>query len=172
MACLFLSGRRLNATSRCQTDACERSEASPEFARGGSNAIGTFHTFLDDDVAMHGVEAGGAGLTTAKHAASLCAGAGGVPRHVDVPASRRCRAGSADAQHLSRARLSRRWPTGNFFLDCDRLERSAADTPSSEAKGSTRCWTLRTRSNHAARVTLTAPRKEMQIPSSRIPIGN
>jgi hypothetical protein len=58
------------------------------------------------------------------------------------------------------------------FLDRDRLERSAADTPSSEAKGSTRCWTLRTRSNHAARVTLTAPRKEMQIPSSRIPIGN
>ena len=78
MACLFLSGRRLNATSRCQTDACERSEASPEFARGGSNAIGTFHPFLDDDVAMHGVEAGGAGLTTAKHAASLCAGSEGV----------------------------------------------------------------------------------------------
>jgi hypothetical protein len=58
------------------------------------------------------------------------------------------------------------------FLGRDRLERSAADTPSSEAKGSTRCWTLRTRSNHAARVTLTAPRKEMKIPSSRIPIGN
>jgi tryptophan synthase beta chain len=45
---------------------------------GGSNAIGTFHPFLDDDVAMHGVEAGGAGLTTAKHAASLCAGSEGV----------------------------------------------------------------------------------------------
>ncbi len=29
---------------------------------GGSNAMGTFHPFLDDDVAMHGVEAGGAGL--------------------------------------------------------------------------------------------------------------
>ena len=45
---------------------------------GGSNAIGTFHPFLDDDVAMHGVEAGGAGLATAKHAASLCAGSEGV----------------------------------------------------------------------------------------------
>jgi len=45
---------------------------------GGSNAIGTFHPFLDEDVAMHGVEAGGAGLATAQHAASLCAGSEGV----------------------------------------------------------------------------------------------
>jgi tryptophan synthase beta chain len=45
---------------------------------GGSNAIGTFHPFLDDDVAMHGVEAGGEGLATEKHAASLCAGSEGV----------------------------------------------------------------------------------------------
>ena len=45
---------------------------------GGSNAIGTFHPFLDDDVAMHGVEAAGEGLATAKHAASLCAGSEGV----------------------------------------------------------------------------------------------
>jgi tryptophan synthase beta chain len=45
---------------------------------GGSNAIGTFHPFLDDDVAMHGIEAAGAGLTTNKHAASLCAGSEGV----------------------------------------------------------------------------------------------
>ena len=28
---------------------------------GGSNAIGTFYPFLDEDVAMHGVEAGGEG---------------------------------------------------------------------------------------------------------------
>jgi tryptophan synthase beta chain len=45
---------------------------------GGSNAIGTFHPFLNDDVAMHGIEAAGAGLTTNKHAASLCAGSEGV----------------------------------------------------------------------------------------------
>ena len=45
---------------------------------GGSNAIGTFHPFLNEDVAMHGVEAGGAGLATAHHAASLCAGSEGV----------------------------------------------------------------------------------------------
>ena len=45
---------------------------------GGSNAIGTFHPFLNEDVAMHGVEAGGAGLATAQHAASLCAGSEGI----------------------------------------------------------------------------------------------
>jgi tryptophan synthase beta chain len=36
---------------------------------GGSNAIGLFHPFLDDDVAMVGVEAGGAGVATGQHAA-------------------------------------------------------------------------------------------------------
>lgn len=45
---------------------------------GGSNAIGLFHAFLDDDVKLYGVEAGGAGLHTGKHAASLTAGRPGV----------------------------------------------------------------------------------------------
>jgi tryptophan synthase beta chain len=45
---------------------------------GGSNAIGTFYPFLEDNVAMHGVEAAGEGLATVKHAASLCAGSEGV----------------------------------------------------------------------------------------------
>lgn len=36
---------------------------------GGSNAIGLFHPFLDDPVAMLGVEAGGCGLSTPHHAA-------------------------------------------------------------------------------------------------------
>ena len=46
---------------------------------GGSNAIGLFHSFLSDiDVAMYGVEAGGKGLTTGKHAAPLNAGRAGV----------------------------------------------------------------------------------------------
>ena len=44
---------------------------------GGSNALGLFHPFLDDpDVKMIGVEAGGMGVDTDKHAASL---AGGKP---------------------------------------------------------------------------------------------
>ncbi|TNE75448.1 MAG: tryptophan synthase subunit beta [Gammaproteobacteria bacterium] len=46
---------------------------------GGSNAIGLFHPFLDDDsVAMYGVEAGGFGLATGKHAAPLNDGVPGV----------------------------------------------------------------------------------------------
>lgn len=46
---------------------------------GGSNAIGLFHPFLDDaDVKMTGVEAGGLGVDTDKHAASLTGGKPGV----------------------------------------------------------------------------------------------
>ncbi len=46
---------------------------------GGSNAIGLFHAFLEDaDVAMYGVEAGGEGVNTGHHAASLNAGRPGV----------------------------------------------------------------------------------------------
>ncbi len=46
---------------------------------GGSNALGLFHPFIDDeDVAMVGVEAAGRGLATGEHAASLCAGKPGV----------------------------------------------------------------------------------------------
>jgi tryptophan synthase beta chain len=45
---------------------------------GGSNAIGLFHPFLADDVAMYGVEAGGTGSGDGEHAASLSAGKPGV----------------------------------------------------------------------------------------------
>ncbi|MBK1701346.1 tryptophan synthase subunit beta [Thiococcus pfennigii] len=46
---------------------------------GGSNAIGLFHPFLDDEaVAIYGVEAAGEGLETGRHAAPLCAGRPGV----------------------------------------------------------------------------------------------
>ncbi|MBN2251753.1 MAG: tryptophan synthase subunit beta [Candidatus Altiarchaeota archaeon] len=45
---------------------------------GGSNAIGIFHEFLKDDVALVGVEAGGKGIETGEHGAALCAGTGGV----------------------------------------------------------------------------------------------
>lgn len=46
---------------------------------GGSNAIGLFHPFLDDpDVAIYGVEGGGDGVATGRHAAPLCDGKPGV----------------------------------------------------------------------------------------------
>ena len=46
---------------------------------GGSNAIGAFYPYIEDkDVRLIGVEAGGLGLTSGKHAATLCAGKPGV----------------------------------------------------------------------------------------------
>ncbi len=46
---------------------------------GGSNAMGTFHPFLDDEgVRIIAVEASGKGISTGQHAASLSAGAPGV----------------------------------------------------------------------------------------------
>jgi len=46
---------------------------------GGSNSIGIFHPFLDDrEVHLTGVEAGGLGLASGRHAATLGAGRPGV----------------------------------------------------------------------------------------------
>ena len=46
---------------------------------GGSNAIGLFHPFLDDEnVAIYGVEAAGRGIDSGEHAASLNGGRPGV----------------------------------------------------------------------------------------------
>jgi tryptophan synthase beta chain len=46
---------------------------------GGSNAIGSFYTFLDNkDVLLYGIEAGGKGIKSGKHSASLAAGSEGI----------------------------------------------------------------------------------------------
>jgi tryptophan synthase beta chain len=46
---------------------------------GGSNAIGIFHPFFTDkDVELFGVEAGGFGIESGKHAATLTAGSEGI----------------------------------------------------------------------------------------------
>ncbi len=46
---------------------------------GGSNAMGLFHPFLDDEsVSLIGVEAGGLGVDTDQHAASLAGGKPGI----------------------------------------------------------------------------------------------
>jgi tryptophan synthase beta chain len=63
--CLALTGRLPDAVCAC--------------VGGGSNAIGLFHAFIPDDgVALHGFEAGGDGLTTGRHAASISGGGVGV----------------------------------------------------------------------------------------------
>jgi tryptophan synthase beta chain len=46
---------------------------------GGSNAIGLFHPFIeDDDVRMIGVEPGGEGLQSGRHGATITAGVPGI----------------------------------------------------------------------------------------------
>ncbi|WP_391122746.1 tryptophan synthase subunit beta [Psychrobacillus sp. L3] len=46
---------------------------------GGSNAIGMFHPFVDDEkVALYGVEAGGSGISTGKHASAVAEAKEGV----------------------------------------------------------------------------------------------
>ncbi|GAE29024.1 tryptophan synthase subunit beta [Halalkalibacter hemicellulosilyticus] len=45
---------------------------------GGSNAIGMFYPFLDDDVTLIGVEAAGKGIDTNQHAATITKGTKGV----------------------------------------------------------------------------------------------
>lgn len=45
---------------------------------GGSNAIGSFHAFRDDDVRLIGVEAGGKGIETGLHASAFAQGRPGV----------------------------------------------------------------------------------------------
>ncbi|EOH97147.1 tryptophan synthase beta chain [Enterococcus haemoperoxidus ATCC BAA-382] len=45
---------------------------------GGSNAMGIFYPFINDDVALIGVEAAGLGLDTTSHAASITKGKTGV----------------------------------------------------------------------------------------------
>ena len=63
--CLELTGRLPDAVVAC--------------VGGGSNAIGIFHAFIPDkEVALYGFEAGGEGVGTGKHAATLVGGSVGV----------------------------------------------------------------------------------------------
>jgi len=67
------------ARAQCQAQTGRLPDALIACVGGGSNAIGLFYPFLnDDEVAMIGVEGGGDGLDSGRHAAPLCAGAPGV----------------------------------------------------------------------------------------------
>ncbi|MDD3455157.1 MAG: tryptophan synthase subunit beta, partial [Methanobacteriales archaeon] len=45
---------------------------------GGSNSIGIFSAFIEDNVELIGVEGGGTGLETGEHGATLCKGTKGI----------------------------------------------------------------------------------------------
>ncbi|QGA84137.1 tryptophan synthase subunit beta [Halomicrobium sp. LC1Hm] len=56
----------------------ELPDAAVACVGGGSNAMGLFHAFRDDDVAFYGGEGGGEGADSERHAAPLAAGSEGV----------------------------------------------------------------------------------------------
>lgn len=67
------------ARQQCLEQAGKLPNALVACVGGGSNAIGLFHPFLgDESVAMYGVEAGGFGVETGKHAAPLTDGIPGI----------------------------------------------------------------------------------------------
>ncbi|MFZ5561244.1 MAG: tryptophan synthase subunit beta [Pseudomonadota bacterium] len=67
------------AREQCLRQAGRLPDALVACVGGGSNAIGLFHPFLNDEsVAMYGVEAAGHGLDSGAHAAPLNAGRPGV----------------------------------------------------------------------------------------------
>ncbi|MEX1032649.1 MAG: tryptophan synthase subunit beta [Cellvibrionaceae bacterium] len=67
------------AREQCLAQAGRLPDALVACVGGGSNAIGLFYPFLNDaNVAMYGVEAGGLGVETGKHAAPLSVGIAGV----------------------------------------------------------------------------------------------
>ncbi|MFA9516123.1 tryptophan synthase subunit beta [Halopenitus sp. H-Gu1] len=56
----------------------ELPDAAVACVGGGSNAIGLFHAFREDDVALYGAEGGGEGTDSTRHAAPLARGEEGV----------------------------------------------------------------------------------------------
>jgi tryptophan synthase beta chain len=63
--CLDLTGALPDAVTAC--------------VGGGSNALGIFHAFVgDENVRLYGFEAGGDGVATGRHAASITGGSAGV----------------------------------------------------------------------------------------------
>jgi len=68
--------------SEARLQILQREKQLPEYlvacVGGGSNSIGLFFNFLNDDVKMVGVEAAGLGIASGKHAATLTAGRPGV----------------------------------------------------------------------------------------------
>jgi tryptophan synthase beta chain len=67
------------AKEQILSEACRLPDALVACVGGGSNSIGLFYPFLmDTEVEMFGVEAGGEGLDTEKHSASVVRGVEGV----------------------------------------------------------------------------------------------
>jgi tryptophan synthase beta chain len=75
----FVGGIGVEARAQCLEQIGRLPDAVAACVGGGSNAIGIFHAFVpDESVALYGFEAGGDGVATGRHAASITGGAPGV----------------------------------------------------------------------------------------------
>jgi tryptophan synthase beta chain len=75
----FVRGIGVEAREQCLTQLGGLPDAVMACVGGGSNAIGIFHAFVPDTgVRLYGFEAGGDGVSTGRHAASITGGSIGV----------------------------------------------------------------------------------------------
>ncbi|MEU4561458.1 tryptophan synthase subunit beta [Actinoplanes sp. NPDC023936] len=75
----FVGGIGVEARAQCLELTGKLPDAVAACVGGGSNAIGIFHAFVPDDgVRLYGFEAGGDGVETGRHAASITGGSVGV----------------------------------------------------------------------------------------------
>jgi tryptophan synthase beta chain len=75
----FVRGIGVEARQQCLDRLGRLPDAVMACVGGGSNAIGIFHAFVPDaDVRLYGFEAGGDGVATGRHAASITGGSSGV----------------------------------------------------------------------------------------------
>ncbi|HEX6447296.1 MAG TPA: tryptophan synthase subunit beta [Streptosporangiales bacterium] len=75
----FVGGISLEARQQCLDQLGRLPDAVCACVGGGSNAIGSFQAFVPDEgVRLYGFEAGGDGVSTGRHAASITGGAVGV----------------------------------------------------------------------------------------------
>ncbi|MDW5323142.1 tryptophan synthase subunit beta [Plantactinospora sp. KLBMP9567] len=75
----FVRGIGVEARQQCLELTGTLPDAVTACVGGGSNALGIFHAFVPDaDVRLYGFEAGGDGVETGRHAASITGGSSGV----------------------------------------------------------------------------------------------
>jgi tryptophan synthase beta chain len=75
----FVRGIGVEAREQCLALTGALPDAVAACVGGGSNAIGAFHAFIPDPtVRLYGFEAGGDGIETGRHAASITGGSRGV----------------------------------------------------------------------------------------------
>ncbi|MEQ4304513.1 tryptophan synthase subunit beta [Plantactinospora sp. B6F1] len=75
----FVRGIGVEARQQCLELTGALPDAVTACVGGGSNALGIFHAFVPDaDVRLYGFEAGGEGIETGRHAASITGGSSGV----------------------------------------------------------------------------------------------